>query len=95
MEDWYLDLTAKTGSIVMEYCITGSVDRLIKRHKEAGMRLIDEHFVWKWGTQIADALLYCHYGMEPYDEKKREEWNTIFHRGACIHIHYLSNFLFQ
>lgn len=81
IKDWYIDPERKLGSIFMEYCDLGSMDALIKRHIQAGRRPIGEHYIWRWFTQLSQALAFCHFGPDYNDPKEFMAWNTIFHRG--------------
>jgi len=81
LEDAYLDHRRMRGSVVMEYCTMGSLDKLIDRHRNANKRPIGEHYLWKWFIQIASALQYCHFGPYPRDPKEVAKWNPVFHRG--------------
>lgn len=82
IEDYFIDSAKMVGSIFMEYCSLGSLDRLIERHEGAGYRPIGEHLIWNFSIHIADALAFCHYGPNPHDIEKRTRWNTVFHRGT-------------
>jgi NIMA (never in mitosis gene a)-related kinase len=84
IEDYFIDYHKRRGSVVMEYCTMGSLDKLISRHRNANMRPIGEHYIWKWFIQIASALQYCHYGPYPRDPREVAKWNPVFHRGEYL-----------
>lgn len=88
LEDYYIDFQRRKGTIVMEYCTMGSMDRLISRHIKADYRPIGEHHIWQWFMQIASAMQYCHYGPYPTDPREVEKWNPVFHRGEFQHVNF-------
>lgn len=71
--DWWVNEERGEGGMVMEWCKLGSMDRLIKKHREKYEK-IEEFFIWNWFRDLADALNYCHYGSRP------ESFDEFFHR---------------
>jgi serine/threonine protein kinase len=65
---------------VVEFCELGSLADLVERHAKA-RRPISELHVWPFFIQTADALAYCHYGPELRDQRSRDAWDSIIHRG--------------
>lgn len=71
------------SSIYTEYCNQGDLERLIRAHWREG-KLIPERFIRHTFTRLADALAYCHFGVEdatpdPMPDKV-PGWLTVLHR---------------
>lgn len=87
MVDYFVDKSAGRASIYMELCTEGGLDKIVEEYWRDGQKF-DEATVWEWFIQLADALMYCHYGKNP---EKREAngwkstWNRIWHRDIkCV-----------
>lgn len=79
MIDHFVDNVQKKASVYMENCELGSLEKLIgkvdKEHR------VNEHKVWMWFIQAMEALVYCHRGPEPDNDKSvLDSWCIIYHR---------------
>jgi NIMA (never in mitosis gene a)-related kinase len=88
LEDYFIDYARREASIIMEFCNAGSMDKLILRHMQAGRRKIGESYIWAWFVQLAEALVWCHYGPEKGDGRRRGVWDMIYHRGKYDLLHF-------
>lgn len=77
--DCYINPRQLEGSIFLEYCRLGTLADLVVKHRNARTP-IGEHYIWTWGTQLAEALSYCFNGPHPNDPRVRAKWNYTIHR---------------
>ncbi|KAF2268890.1 kinase-like protein [Lojkania enalia] len=77
--DVFVDYNLLQGSIFLEMCDGGSLDKLIGRHSVDG-RSIGESQIWRWFIQLAKAVAYCHCGPSLNDREARSLWNAVYHR---------------
>lgn len=79
MIDHFVDEKARKASVYMEFCDMGSMmDAWLKIRK--GKDRVNEHKLWQWFVQTMDALVYCHRGHKPDDERAVMNWARIYHR---------------
>ena len=70
----------------MEYCGGGSLQDLINERRAGGVP-VSEKYVWKVLSQLASALVYCHFGLRieknghvSSERKSILDWSPILHR---------------
>ena len=78
MVDHFVDERTNKASIYMEFCDMGSLNDVIEEVMR-GQR-VNEHKVWQWLIQSMEALVYCHRGHEPNNERAVMNWARIYHR---------------
>jgi serine/threonine protein kinase len=77
--DHYLDTTKLISSLYMEYCESGSLEDVIKAVQKG--KPVHERRIWKWCIGLMSALVYCHYGPTPDNERySRLYWDSMYHR---------------
>ncbi|KAF1844634.1 kinase-like protein, partial [Cucurbitaria berberidis CBS 394.84] len=78
MIDHFVDERVKKASVYMEFCDMGSLMDVVLKVCE-GQR-VNEHKLWQWLLQSMEALVYCHRGHAPDDERAVMNWARIYHR---------------
>jgi serine/threonine protein kinase len=79
MVDHFLDDSSMTASVFLEYCDIGNLANVVEMVAARNGQL-NEHKVWSWFTQILEALVYCHRGPKPEDDKETMKWDVVYHR---------------
>ncbi|KAF2826275.1 kinase-like protein [Ophiobolus disseminans] len=77
--DHFIDEAGKKASVYLEYCDAGDLETILAAAKNNNP--VHERKIWKWFIGLIDALVYCHRGPKPEDEKAvLLYWNVIYHR---------------
>lgn len=77
--DHYLDIPGLKSSLYMEYCESGSLENVITAVRKGSA--VHERKIWRWFISVMGALVYCHYGPNPDDERSsRLYWDSVYHR---------------
>ena len=71
----FIDKANTTLHIVMEYCESGDLTQVIRRHRDDHL-LVPEDLVWSYLAQLCLALADCHSEVSRYGKPK----NLILHR---------------
>lgn len=80
MRDHFVDEAEKKAVVYIEHCDMGSLAAV---HAKANMgNRVHEHKVWQWFIQIMEALVYCHRGPDPSNERAAKQWQKIYHLGV-------------
>ncbi|CAO2648602.1 Nn.00g078690.m01.CDS01 [Neocucurbitaria sp. VM-36] len=77
--DHFVDEMAKKASVYMEFCDRGSLMDILSIIRN-GQQRVNEHKLWRWFIQSMDALVYCHRGHEPDNDRAVMNWARIYHR---------------
>ena len=78
MFDYFIDEQKKKASVYLEYCDAGDLEAVLIASRQDR---VPERKIWKWFMGLIDALVYCHRGPDPDDDRKvLLYWNVIWHR---------------
>lgn len=73
-----MDEEKMEARIYLEFCDGGDLQGIVEARKQYGP--VHKRKIWKWFIGIIDALVYCHRGPEPEDERKVHCWNVVYHQ---------------